>query len=87
MRIDVPDTDVDHVPHQIRAIEGVVTNTPAGPDDLLHVAIPSLDGEQDYGGGLRWVKRGDGVMPSPGDACLVQTTSTGLPWVLAYWPY
>lgn len=66
------------------AVEGVVTRAPSSTTDLLHVAIPSFDDEQEFGP-CPWMPRGT-TLPQPGTRVLVVISDQQAPWVVAWQP-
>lgn len=68
------------------AFESIVVKAPADTSALVHVRLYSTDDQTDEldSGGLRWQRNGD-LLPSVGDACVVQPTVNGGLWVTAWW--
>jgi hypothetical protein len=64
-------------------VEGVVTRAPASTSDLLHVAIPSFDDQQEFGP-CPWQPNG-GTLPTPGQRVLVVISDQQAPWAFLDW--
>lgn len=72
--------------------QGIITTTPADPQERVMVNIPSLDpsGQLEWGP-CPWSPRihdaSNFAMPSAGDLALVLMTEEGEPWIVEWWPY
>lgn len=68
--------------------EGRIANTPSGPGDEVFVTIRDFDEEKHKHGPVVWRAlefKGEEVLPSKGDFCLVaKPSTTGSVWLLAW---
>jgi hypothetical protein len=65
------------------AIEGIVTRAPASTSDLLHVALPSFDDQQEFGP-CPWPPNGTSL-PVVGQRVLVIISDQQAVWAFPAW--
>ncbi len=68
-------------------LEGEIASDPADVTELVRVKVPNPGGKPQEFGPLRWGPERDGVLPQPGDRCVIeQAANTRQWWVTCWWP-